>query len=236
MRRANNERIPAFISAMLTSPLSLPSIDDKNAFHLFNIECLLFNRAVSRRGLYSSLFCFWIWCHMIINMMLYRYDIRNSLLFQTHLALLFTVRVIAALWDSGQRRHADIADFPFWHLKINFKIHHQRNLTPLYAKGLLSIAGRVSVRAICATRKLRIPVFNSLCSFSQNQKKCSWRLTVHSEPSSPAETVIAEKNECELHHKPEIAFHVDRAHLSVPATTTAPRSITSLMKFHVWCC
>lgn len=49
MKRTNNGGIPAFISNHVNISSFSPSMDDKNAFHLFNIECLLLNLNIIMR-------------------------------------------------------------------------------------------------------------------------------------------------------------------------------------------
>lgn len=136
----------------------------------------------------------------------YRYDTRNSfvprLLRRGHLTL----------WAAATCRHCR---FPFWHSKINFKIHHQSNLTPLYAS-LLSIAERGSGSKQFAQHENCKFQFSTVYVFFFLQKweKCFWRLTVHSKPSTPRKLLMPKKNKSRMHHKREIAFRVDRAHIS----------------------
>lgn len=128
----------------------------------------------------------------------------------------FKLQTNLGQWAASCER---LSALPLLTLEINFKIHHQRNLTPFY---------RISLASDICVHKKEHEIANS--SFQQFYSL----LAVDGKFRHISKTVIAKNcEEQEMHHKRETA-------LRLQSTTTKAakraRSITSLMKFHVWCC
>jgi hypothetical protein len=109
------------------------------------------------------------------------------------------------------------AELPLLTLKINLKIHHQRNLTPLY-RNLLSI-GRLRIQQ--KSFELQIPVFIGLTA-----EKVLLAVDGIFEGISQ-ELLLPKMRNCIINEKMRFACNHQQQQLH------RARSITSLMKFHV---